>query len=46
MVGVPRVSVSVEYTGTPGPNGPRSAKLLRAFAASATKTPFFVQSSV
>src|SRR6185436_7229009 len=26
----------------PGPNGPRSAKLRRAFDASATKTPFFV----
>src|SRR6202166_4920678 len=25
--GVPRVSISVEYTGTPGPKGPRSAKL-------------------
>ena len=24
--GVPRVSMSVEYTGTPGPNGPRSVK--------------------
>src|SRR5258706_16046757 len=23
----PRVSISVEYTGTPGPKGPRSAKL-------------------
>src|SRR5579863_2487176 len=40
--GVPRVSISVEYTGTPGPNGPRSAKLRRAFAASATNTPFLV----
>src|SRR5713226_9291613 len=25
--GVPRVSISVEYTGTPGPKGQRSAKL-------------------
>src|SRR6266576_6832515 len=40
--GVPRVSINVEYTGTPGPNGPRSAKLRLAFAASATNTPFFV----
>src|SRR5260370_713691 len=40
--GVPRVSISVEYTGTPGPNGPRSSKLLRGFAASATNTPFLV----
>ena len=40
--GVPRVSISVEYTGTPGPKGPRSAKLRLAFAASATKRPFFV----
>src|SRR5262249_44800167 len=40
--GVPRVSISVEYTGTPGPNGPRSVKLRLAFAASATNTPFFV----
>src|ERR1700680_4767100 len=40
--GVPRVSISVEYTGTPGPNGPRSAKLRLGFAASATNTPFFV----
>src|SRR4029453_8040069 len=39
--GVPRVSINVEYTGTPGPNGPLSAKLRLAFAASATKTPFF-----
>src|SRR5579872_1099528 len=29
--GVPRVSISVEYTGTPGPKGPRSAKALRVF---------------
>src|SRR5439155_21082182 len=27
--GVPRVSMSVEYTGTPGPKGPRNAKLRR-----------------
>src|SRR5882762_8241163 len=40
--GVPRVSISVEYTGTPGPNGPRSAKLRLAFAPSATNTPFLV----
>ena len=40
--GVPRASMSVEYTGTPGPKGPRSAKLRRAFAASATNTPFLV----
>src|ERR1700693_24304 len=38
--GVPRVSISVEYTGTPGPKGPRSAKLRLGFAPSATKTPF------
>ena len=42
MVGVPRVSTSVEYTGTPGPNGPRSSNVRRDFLASATKTPFFV----
>src|SRR5688572_11324108 len=40
--GVPRVSMSVEYTGMPGPKGPRNAKLRLGFAASATKTPFFV----
>src|SRR5213593_3726180 len=40
--GVPRVSIIVEYTGTPGPKGPRSAKLRLGFAASATNTPFFV----
>src|SRR6202158_6494416 len=40
--GVPRVSISVEDTGHPGPNGPRSAKLRRGFAASATQTPFLV----
>src|SRR4051812_31885906 len=40
--GVPRVSISVEYTGMPGPNGPRRAKPRLAFAASATNTPFFV----
>src|SRR5882724_12700409 len=31
--GVPRVSISVAYTGTPGPKGPRSAKRFRGFAA-------------
>src|SRR2546430_6720397 len=40
--GVPRVSISVEYTGTPGPKGPRSAKVRLGLAASATKTPFLV----
>src|ERR1700693_1820883 len=40
--GVPRVSISVEYTGTPGPKGPLSAKLRLGFAASATNTPFLV----
>src|SRR5215471_6942138 len=40
--GVARVSISVEYTGTPGPKGPRSAKLRRGFADSATNTPFLV----
>src|SRR5579883_472067 len=40
--GVPRVSISVEYTGTPAPKGPRSPKLRRGFAASATNTPFLV----
>src|SRR5207247_10733167 len=40
--GVPRVSMSVEYTGTPGPKGPRNAKLRLGFAASATNTPFLV----
>src|SRR5205085_2764419 len=40
--GVPRVSMSVEYTGTPGPKGPRNAKLRRGLAASATNTPFLV----
>src|SRR5438094_3497470 len=40
--GAPRVSISVEYTGTPGPKGPRNAKLRRGFAASATNTPFLV----
>ena len=33
--GVPRVSISVEYTGTPGPKGPRSAKRRLGFAAPA-----------
>src|SRR5712692_614729 len=40
--GVPRVSISVAYTGTPGPKGPRSAKPRLAFAVSATNTPFLV----
>src|SRR5258707_14336217 len=40
--GVPRVSISVEYTGTPGPKGPRSAKLRLGLAESTTNTPFFV----
>src|ERR1043166_4046935 len=40
--GVPRVSTSVEYTGTPGPKGPRNAKLRLGLAPSATNTPFFV----
>src|SRR5439155_14082986 len=40
--GVPRLSISVAYTGTPGPKGPRSAKLPLALAASATNTPFLV----
>src|SRR5579863_2955807 len=40
--GVPRVSISVEYTGTPGPKGPRRAKLRLGLAASATNTPFLV----
>src|SRR5436190_16135030 len=40
--GVPRVSMSVEYTGTPGPKGPRSPKLRLGVAASATNTPFLV----
>src|ERR1700736_5343572 len=30
--GVPRVSISVEYTGTPEPKGPRSAKVPLAFS--------------
>src|SRR5215831_19855541 len=42
MRGVPRASISVEYTETPGPKGPRSAKLRLGFAASATNTPFLV----
>src|SRR5688500_16344745 len=29
--GVPRVSIRVAYTGTPGPNGPRSENLPRDF---------------
>jgi hypothetical protein len=40
--GVPRASISVAYTGTPGPKGPRSSKRRLAFAASATNTPFLV----
>src|SRR6266576_6824370 len=40
--GVPRLSISVEYTGTPGPKGPRSPKLRLGVAASATNTPFLV----
>src|SRR5258706_15795436 len=40
--GVPRVSMSVEYTATPGPKGPRSPKLRLGVAASATNTPFLV----
>src|SRR5258705_5984076 len=40
--GVPRVSISVEYTGTPGPNGPRRVNVCLVFAASATNTPFLV----
>src|SRR5258705_9151594 len=40
--GVPRVSMSVEYTETPGEYGPRSANLRRVFAPSATNRPFLV----
>src|ERR1700682_1643903 len=40
--GVPRTSISVEYTGTPGPKGPRRSNLPLGFAASATNTPFLV----
>src|SRR5207244_427549 len=40
--GVPRVSISVEYTGMPGPKGPHSAKLRLGCAPSATNTPFLV----
>src|SRR5438552_11141227 len=40
--GVPRVSISVEYTGTPVPKGPRSSNFRLGFAASATNTPFLV----
>src|SRR5580693_171758 len=40
--GAPRVSINVAYTGTPGPNGPRSVKVRLVFAASATNTPFRV----
>src|SRR5262249_6569419 len=38
----PRGSMSVAYTGTRGPRGPRSVKVRRGFAASATNTPFLV----
>src|SRR5688572_19074158 len=41
-LGVPRASMSVEYTGTPGPNGPRSENFPRDFEASATNAPFLV----
>src|SRR5688572_13176945 len=41
-LGVPRASMSVEYTGTPEPNGPRSENLPRDFEASATNAPFLV----
>src|SRR5262249_57795919 len=40
--GLPRRSISAAYTATPLPNGPRRAKLRRAFAASATNRPFLV----
>src|SRR5258706_12349872 len=40
--GVPRASISVEYTGTPDPNGPCNAKRRLGAAASATNTPFFL----
>ena len=35
-------AISVEYTGTPAPNGPRSVKVRLVFAASATNAPFLV----
>src|SRR5665213_1404998 len=38
----PRVSIRLEYTDTPEPNGPRSVNFARAFGASATKRPFLV----
>src|SRR5688572_8364741 len=41
-LGVPRVSISVEYTGMPGPNGPRSENFPRDFDDSATNAPFLV----
>src|SRR5258707_7495142 len=40
--GAPRVSISVEYTRTPGPQGPRRAELRLRLAASATNTPLLV----
>ena len=40
--GLPRSSMSVEYTGVPWPNGPRNAKRRRVFALSATNAPFRV----
>src|SRR5437867_3143568 len=42
IFGAPRVSTRVEYTATPEPNGPRSAKERRLFAPSATNKPFLV----
>lgn len=42
MRGVPRASIRAEYTATPDPNGPRSAKLRLVFVDSATKRPFLV----
>src|SRR5688572_12833842 len=41
-LGVPRVSIRVEYTGVPGPNGPRSENFPRDFEPSATNAPFLV----
>src|SRR5262245_10428524 len=37
MRGLLRVSIRVEYTGMPGPNGPRSSNFCRFFDPSATK---------
>src|SRR5580704_9226761 len=34
--GARRVSINLQYAGTPGPNGPRSVKARFLFAASAT----------